>query len=509
VGTVSAAAVTRIHDVEGSLVSVSIGGGAGAAANTDIFIQAAQSLGRRQSNVTLGGFLLDDGAGNDLSVADVHVGLWIWMTHFAVLTALRVRFGTAGGSGNYDEHIVPLTEYPALGGWHRVWVDISRTPDATGGSALDESQVQYFGPVVSLPTVGGNVANLILDAIDHTTTGLSMTGTAGLWSDFVTADQDTQNNKYGVVSAISEIIYCRARLILGTSSSLVFDDSNFVIVFPQQNLVGASFMGITVDLQHASTAVAWASGSLQSPGVVKGDLIVTGTSGAFDVTNCSLTGLRAVIFTSGCTIVGTSFGQCGLVTQSGAAMQVCSFIEPSGAVGVLSDDPSLIEDCSFLSDGTGHAIELTTPGTYTFSGNQFSGYAASGDTGNEAIYNNSGGPVTLNIAGGGSTPSVRNGSGASTVVNNNVSVTFTGMKDNTEVRVYEAGTTTEIAGTENATSGSPDNRSFTFSEQASVSVDYVIHNLGYEQIRVNAFSIPTLDATIPIQQRRDRNYLNP
>jgi hypothetical protein len=190
-------------------------------------------------------------------------------------------------------------------------------------------------------------------------------------------------------------------------------------------------------------------------------------------------------------------------------MQVCSFIEPSGAVGVLSDDPSLIEDCSFLSDGTGHAIELTTPGTYTFSGNQFSGYAASGDTGNEAIYNNSGGPVTLNIAGGGSTPSVRNGSGASTVVNNNVSVTFTGMKDNTEVRVYEAGTTTEIAGTENATSGSPDNRSFTFSEQASVSVDYVIHNLGYEQIRVNAFSIPTLDATIPIQQRRDRNYLNP
>ena len=75
--------------------------------------------------------------------------------------------------------------------------------------------------------------------------------------------------------------------------------------------------------------------------------------------------------------------------------------------------------------GIKHAIELTSAcvgGTYTFTSNTFTGYASSnGSTGNEAIYNNSGGLLLANIIS--VLPSIR-GSGASTIVNNAVSLTI-------------------------------------------------------------------------------------
>lgn len=126
------------------------------------------------------------------------------------------------------------------------------------------------------------------------------------------------------------------------------------------------------------------------------------------------------------------------------------------------------------------------------------------------VYNNSGGAVTLNVTGGGSTPSVRNANAAAntTTVNNNRSVTLTGLKDSTEVRVYTSGTQTELAGTESATDGSADNRSFTFSVASGSIVDIVVHKITYEHLRISSLTV-TSDSSIPISQRFDRNYSNP
>lgn len=81
------------------------------------------------------------------------------------------------------------------------------------------------------------------------------------------------------------------------------------------------------------------------------------------------------------------------------------------------------------------------------------------------------------------------------------------MKDNTEVRVYAAGTSTELDGIENATAGSPDDRSFTASVAASTSVDYWVFAVGYESIFVQSFTWPTVDQSLIIQQRVDRNVV--
>ncbi len=424
--------LTRINDIEGALTLVSVGGGSGGSANTDIFLQGAQSAGRRQSSVTLNGFLLNDGGANNLSAADVHLGVWLWVTQYDSLTALRFRVGDSTGSANYDEHIIPLTEYPSLGGWLRAWIDISRTPDATGGTALNEANAQYFGPIISLPTVGGTSQNLIMDAIDHTTTGLSLTGTSGVWQDFLTADEDNTTNKYGVVNSISGIIYCRARLTLGTASSLVFNDSNFTIVFPQQNTVADNFMGITVDLQNASTNIDWASGVINSPGTKKGDLVITGTSGDFDATGMALSGLRLITLTSASSFLSSSFTSCGQITGAGAIFTNNTVSGYTGATDtsafvwdVATDPDGYLDGTSFTKgSGTTHAIEFGTssPTTMTLVNVDFSGYNVSDGQNDSAIHiKRTTGTVTINIDGG-TTPSYKTDGATVTIVSGTVSV---------------------------------------------------------------------------------------
>lgn len=135
-----------------------------------------------------------------------------------------------------------------------------------------------------------------------------------------------------------------------------------------------------------------------------------------------------------------------------------------------------------------------------------------------AIYNSSGGTVTINISGGGDTPSIRNSSGSTTIVNNNVSLTLTGLKDNTEVRVYADGTLNELDGVENATDGTTDNRSVTFSLAAGITVDIrFAHGTAADgkvysvppANTINNFIWPSSTTSIPITQILDRTFNNP
>ncbi len=93
------------------------------------------------------------------------------------------------------------------------------------------------------------------------------------------------------------------------------------------------------------------------------------------------------------------------------------------------------------------------------------------------------------------------GSGIVVVVNPAV-LTLTGLQTGTEVRVYEAGTSTEINGVED--SGT------TFQTNVQVgSVDIVIHALGYIPIRLTGVDMSGGNVSLPIQQRIDRYYFNP
>ncbi len=194
------------------------------------------------------------------------------------------------------------------------------------------------------------------------------------------------------------------------------------------------------------------------------------------------------------------------VKDNGAEIRNSTFIVNSqvGAGNALIDwdGTNDIESSNFeLKSGTttGHAIKITTTGTHEFTGLSFSGFGADGsDT--AAIINNSGGAVTISVFEG-STFTVKNSTGSSTTINVLKVLTLTGLQANTEIRVYDAGTTTELAGVENS------GTSFTANISVS-SVDIVVLSLGYEYQKLKNVDT-SQNLTLPIQNRVDRSYSNP
>jgi hypothetical protein len=87
-----------------------------------------------------------------------------------------------------------------------------------------------------------------------------------------------------------------------------------------------------------------------------------------------------------------------------------------------------------------------------------------------------------------------------------ITLTLTGLKNPTEVRVFNAGTTTEIAGQESITSGT---FSASIDAGAYPSVDISILALGYQNTRLLAVDLSGGDLSIPVQQQLDRQYANP
>ena len=303
---------------------------------------------------------------------------------------------------------------------------------------------------------------------------------------------------------------------IGGSNRVYMDVDNFSLSFPQRASQATGFLNFHVDENtvgfifdgRAGDTVQMKNGLLSSPSRWKFEF----SSSVSPSATWDFNGLVVINAVPVLRDIGTStsagfhlmsFVDCAPVQQNTATLSNCTFDNTQ----VTSNDPGRISGCNFNSGGTGHAIEITTTGSFTFTENEFTGYGANNTT-NASIYNNSGGAVTLNIVNG-PTPTVRNGSGASTTLNNNVTITITGLKDNTEVRIYNTSTTTELAGTETATDGTTDDRNFAFSATPGTVVDIVIISLVYENERIDGYVVPSANTSIPIQQRFDRNYTNP
>ena len=80
-----------------------------------------------------------------------------------------------------------------------------------------------------------------------------------------------------------------------------------------------------------------------------------------------------------------------------------------------------------------------------------------------------------------------------------VSLTFTGLVPNTEVRIYRSSDMSELAGIEN----SGTSFSYNYEYVSDIPVYVVIHNVGYEYTSIN-LTLTSSSTSIPIQQRIDR-----
>jgi hypothetical protein len=378
-----------------------------------------------------------------------------WITNYGALdgNGLVLEIGTGARTAYYRYFVYSAATYPISGGWLLTPIDpsLSGYYDATVGTPT-LSNINFYGIRADF-SVQSRTGNVAMDAIDYFSsgTGLTLIGgdgadPDGTFTSFVTYDEGTNTNRYGIVSTKEGILYVLGTLTIGSATATVFTDTNQTLVFPNGNF-GTGTVGIKVNLASATTAVSMSTITMVGRGLygndgstadTRPDFTVTNTSGTFVMDACNLINFRTITLNSASTITDTSFNRCLSIIPDQGTLDNC-VIEASpvasGTATVTAADITDITNCSFISGGTGHAILIssTSGSPFTFVGNTFSGYggtpgsnltASSGST-DAAIYNNSGGAITINITSGGSTPSVRNGAGATTTVNSNVTLTIT------------------------------------------------------------------------------------
>jgi hypothetical protein len=423
--------LTSLENFDGSPSFISnntrYGGGQAASQNTDIIRQGTASSGRRVDNTTTGGFGVSI-TSTDLSGVGQHVKVWFFVTQWSQLNAANVVLASGSGTGAGDLHTLPSAEWPNNGGFIPIWVDVSRTADS-GGPAT-ESAINEVGMQIDIGDVGGNAQNVIVDEIHHGTSGLRWTASGGDLQDFRDFE-DT--NDIGVLVSINGIDFCYSRLEIGDTGGTLttFTDSGFTVAFPNQSLVGDSFMGVSVEMQNASSAVTLSNCTVQSSDIVSAtkrpDFLVSGTLGTCTFTSVLLLGMRTVDFTSSVVYDGGVLDALN-ISQGGSEIKNCTINTRSASAVACLTDPTFgttsgIHDVTFVQQGLGHAIELDTATSYNLTNIFFSGYGVT--TANDAaiFVSAASGTVTINVSGG-DTPTYRT-AGATVVINNSVAVKVT------------------------------------------------------------------------------------
>ena len=440
-------------------------------------------------------------------------------------------------------------------GWQCLLIDSASLPANTtalagtlGGFAI--TGVNGIGAMFkTLSKALGGASNCFIDTIRYGNDGLVIaggtTGARGTFSEIATEDRSGATaTAYGICRELGASLFgLQGPLTFGLAAASAehwFQDTNTTVVFEDRGIGTTRYYfnvaANATDVGHFQLGlISGSSGGSDGCTI----LVPSGIGGSMDFSDVDFDfiGLYGSTFngfdggvlfsddaTNGIThdVFACNFILCGTINPGRVDMKNCSVVNSAATSAMLLEDSdnTLIAGIDFQSDGTGHALEITHTGagphTLTLKGHSYTGYAGSdGSTGNEVILYNPGttsADITITISESGDTPTVMKAGGVTGIVTivNNKTVTFTGMKDNSEVRVYNASTGAEIAGIENATTGTVDDRSFAWTASGGLLVDYVIHNWlagvpVYETIRVNDFTVPSVDSSVGIQQRLDRN----
>ena len=510
-------------------------GGSPDNSETDFFIQGqgctSQSFGTKTGLV----FSILYDAGSDISGSfgtDDCVFMWhIVLQPNAIQTyangGMRLAIASDDGSGTQNDADVwavggsDFGRNP-YGGWHNVVVDPTLTADYTIGSG-NGGAYRYFG---SMPYTTAQVSKGSPHGVDALRRGRGeLKVEYGETADYATfagiATENDKNtsgsyNRWGLFQEQFGSYLWKGLMSLGNATNAVdFRDSNRNIFIDDTPKTFAAFNKIEVN--NASSNIEWTGiniTALNPSGLSVGQFEMTADA-TLSWTNCVMTDMSTFVFDSNATLDAVTFRRCGQVTQAGGDFDNCIFDECDAAVSLLCDNPDNVDNCTFNSDGSNHAIELTSAcagNSYTLTDFFVSGYATSdGSTGNEVIYNNSGGSVTINIDGGSGVSAISIRGGNVTLVAN-YSFTVTGLEQNTEVTIVTAGTSTVLHHTENATTSDGDGKyQITYSHGGGASVDVLIHHISYKPDISNIYglTLPGYNSSAKVSMFADENYENP
>jgi len=319
--------------------------------------------------------------------------------------------------------------YPPQGGYILAAINpnIAAWREGTApGGAPTLSATDYYAGLAVFTTGGAKSENFAVDAID-TGRGLKLTrgdagSTEGNFQNFVTSDQDTLANRWGVVFTRAGVIFAIGKLTIGESgtASEFIDTGTDILIFPD-GYYGVGDVGVLFDITNASSTVTMSTSRIRGRGSsttsdTRPDFVVSGTSGTFAMDGTVLGNFRNITFTSVCGVTNADL-ECQLLTQASANLDN-SIIRTNSVTSVAClQDPTFgtstdLHDVDFIQAGAGHAIELSTAGTYTLTNITFSGYGA--DASDSAALDITAGTGTYNINYSGTAPTFKK-SGTETV----------------------------------------------------------------------------------------------
>lgn len=528
----------------GSLVSAS-------APDTDSFIQGVASMTGLSSKSANTGMSLFYNRGSTLSVTGGNI-LNLW-TIYATPSALDV-FAATNGSGtmvivgtsatNINSYRVDGSNTLSYGGWKNYIVDLRNTPTGPNNTSGSATTVQYFGTAfrqiaafkaaVPLALDAIRYGRQILSAIQGTSTTVNHTapltstaanfpqmayyndynagGTPQLSATNIGLAVDGGFHRFGSLQEVSGGYLARGILRLGTDAAAVyFNDANRNINFEDVYLSYNDFNRI--EIRHASSNVQMNSISVsfipRPSAVSAGNAPATPrcnfemhAAATVGLTNCTFTDLGTFIFLAGgaVTVTGSTFRRCNQVTPAGGTFSNCLFTASNDSTGaIILTSPGNIANmsaCTFTDNAV--AIKITAAGTYSFIGHQFSGNTLQVDftgTGTCTIVPSNGSNVSqANVTA--------SGGGTITVNAPSVNLTFTGVVSNSEVRVIRVSDNVELGGVEN-TSG---NYVFSHALGGTIVNIYILH-LNYQWLAIRNYTLLAENATIPVQQIPDRQYI--
>ena len=319
------------------------------------------------------------------------------------------------------------------GGWQNVAIDPrynSSTPDYTIGTPT--AVWRWFGSILNTTAVVSKGNPHAVDAIRYGRAELIvLNGEAADYATF--AGMATQNdaiaNRWGLFQTIPGGYLWKGLMTLGQSGTLVdFRDSNRNIVIDDTPRTYTAFNRI--EINNASSRVDWTSIQISALGTFSPGQFEVIDNADVNFDSCTFADMSTFIFQAQSTVIDTMFRRCGLITTGGGTFTGCVITNSTAANNMTASSPAnaaLVSGCTFISDGTGHGLEITgTAANFTLTDDTWTGYAGSdGSTGNEAVYVNiASGSLNLTITGG-TTPSVRTAGCTVTKIVGAVSATVT------------------------------------------------------------------------------------
>jgi|SRR3972149_7158303 len=478
---------------------------------TDYFIQNTACISK-PFNITTGGLYVTT-AGHTIASGQCY---WAWY-YFGCPNALLGE--TAGGlqaligasSSSYDTWDVLGSDSYTYGGWRCIPIDPNNIgyDDRVGAGA---TSFVIFGVYARTSTgIGkGNPLGIDILRYGYGEARIADGSTADGYATFVgfATQNDNIANRWGLIQSIDGGYLVQGKVIFGYSTAVDFRDENISLLIANTKKVQADFNAFEV--RQSGSKVYLTAVSILSLGTTARGNWITTDNADIDLTNCTFTDMGTFDFLSNSTILNTVFRRTDKITTGGATLTGCTIDSNRATTAVLCANPAqaaLISNSDFTSDGSSYGIEITgTAADITLTGNNFTSYeayqAGGTTTGNEAIFVNIASGVMVITISGGSTPSYRT-AGCTVTISSGYTLTLTGLVTLSDIVILNAGTSTERV---NVNENSGTTYGYGYTDSGS-SVDICVFKAGYIPFFIRAYTLPTSNSSLPINQVVDRNYL--